>query len=214
MPPEGSGTLAFSSDPGDPVPTIGGAVTSGAPVMSAGAFDQRETPGLYGARDGRMALADRADVLVFETQPLKEEIELTGQVVLRLWISSTAIDTDIAVKLLDVYPPNEDYPDGFAMNLAHGILRVRFRHSFEVPEPLRPGRIEEIKVKLFPTSNLFCRGHRIRIDIAGSNFPHFDVNPNCDWRNPAAVPAAAKNTIHLSQEHPSQVTLPVVPATR
>lgn len=210
-PTTGAGAISYFSDPADPVPTIGGAVTSGAPIMVAGGFDQRETPDLYGAKNGHMALADRADVIVFQSKPLTEQIEVTGQIVVRLFVSSSAIDTDFAVKLLDVYPPNEDYPDGFALNLAHGILRARFRNSFETPEPLQPGKVEEIEIKIFPTSNLFCRGHRLRIDVASSNFPHFDVNPNNDWRDPNALPVVAKNTIHCSASHPSHIVLPVVP---
>lgn len=214
LPPTQDGTLTFRADPADPMPTIGGAVTSGAPVMAAGAFDQRETPGLYGARDGRMALADRDDVLVFKSEPLTEDVELTGEVEVRLFVSSTAVDTDIAVKLLDVYPASQDWPDGFAMNLAHGILRARFRNSFEHPEPMVRGEVYPVVLKLFPTSNLFVRGHRIRIDVAGSNFPHFDVNPNCDWRDAGARPMVAHNTLHLSREHMSHVVLPVVRAAK
>jgi predicted acyl esterase len=74
--------------------------------------------------------------------------------------------------------PNEDHPDGFAMNLTDGILRVRYRRSWERPELLRAGEIAAVKVEAFPTSNLFQRGYKIRIDVSSSNFPHFDVNPN------------------------------------
>ncbi|MDB5705995.1 MAG: cocE [Sphingomonas bacterium] len=193
--------LAYDVDPADPVPTLGGAITSGAPVMYAGAYDQSET-------------AARADVLVFETAPLPEDLELTGSVVACLYVSSSAVDTDFTIKLIDLYPPSEDYPQGFAMNLAHGILRTRFRHSFENPEPMEPGAIHDLAVPTFPTSNLFGRGHRIRIEISSSNFPHFDVNPNVDWRVPGAAPQVARNSVHVDRDHASYVMLPVIPPTR
>jgi uncharacterized protein len=209
-PPTHDSSMSYYSDPADPVPTIGGAVTSGAPVMAAGGYNQRETPDLYGARDGQMALADRADVIVFQTDPLEDDMEVTGQVLAELYVSSSAVDTDFVVKLLDVYPPNDDYPDGYALNLAHGIIRSRFRHSFENPEPLQLGKVERIEVELFPTSNIFCKGHRLRIDIASSNFPHFDVNPNTDWRVPDAKPQIAKNTLHFSRDHATRIVIPVI----
>jgi putative CocE/NonD family hydrolase len=209
--PLSDASLPFDADPADPVPTIGGAVTSGAPVMTAGAYDQRESEMLFGATHPGRDLAERGDVLSFATPPLEQDVELTGQIIARLFISSSAPDTDITIKLIDLYPPSEDYPEGFAMNLAHGILRARFRKSFVNPEPLEPDHVHEIEIKAFPTSNLFARGHRIRIDIAGSNFPHFEINQNRDWRDPDAAPQVARNRLHLSARYPSSVTLPVVP---
>ena len=82
------------------------------------------------------------------------------------------------MKLVDEYPPNADYPEGFAMNLTDGILRVRYRDSWERPQLMTPGKVYAIRIDAFPTSNRFKRGHRIRIDISSSNFPHFDANPN------------------------------------
>jgi uncharacterized protein len=209
--PSETAQATFTADPADPVPTIGGAVTSGAPVMTAGAFDQRETSDLFGARCPGRPLNERDNVLTFQTDPLDDDIELTGQVAFRLFISSDAIDTDFAIKLLDVYPPSADYPGGFAMNLAHGIMRARFRESFEHSEPMVPGQIYEIGLKSFPTSNLFLAGHRIRVDISGSNFPHFDINPNSDWRDRYSTPKIATNAIHFGTEFPSQAILPIVP---
>lgn len=199
MPPEDRRPpLSYDADPANPVPTLGGAITSGAPVMFAGAYDQG-------------ASAGRADVLLFETEPLAEDVEVTGSVVAHLHVRSSAVDTDFTIKLIDVYPPSADYPRGFAMNLAHGILRTRFRNSFENPEPMEPGAIHAIAVPSFPTSNLFRRGHRIRIEIASSNFPHFDVNPNVDWRVPGAAPQVARNSVHVDRDHPSRIELPVIP---
>lgn len=211
MPVEESATLNFLSDPAWPVPTIGGAIASGEPIMHAGAFDQREAEGQFGATLPGRALADRDDVLVFRTRPLEEDVELTGSVVAELFVRCTTPDADIAIKLIDEYPPSADYPQGYAMNLAHGILRLRFRDSFEHPEPMEPHGIYAVRLSTFPTSNQFVRGHRIRLDIAGSNFPHFDINPNSDWRDPDAQPAVARITIHCDARHPSRIVLPVVP---
>lgn len=204
-------SLSYDFDPAGPVPTIGGAITSGAPLMYAGAYDQIETEDLFGATKPGRALADRPDVLVFETAPLDAEIELTGSIAAHLFISSTAVDTDFTVKLVDVYPPNADYPRGYAMNLAHGILRTRFRTSFETPEAMEPGTIYALDIPTFPTSNRFLPGHRIRIEVSSSNFPHFDVNPNVDWREPGARPQVARNTIHLDHDYPSYIVLPIIP---
>src|SRR6185437_2934509 len=116
--------------------------------------------------------------LVFQTPPLTDDVEVTGAISAKLWISSDGPDTDFTIKLIDLYPPSEDYPDGFALNLTDGILRCRYRDSFERPSPMTPGQVYAIEVTAFPTSNLFKAGHRIRLDISSSNFPHFDVNPN------------------------------------
>ncbi|WP_206239895.1 CocE/NonD family hydrolase [Novosphingobium terrae] len=204
-------SLPYDADPANPVPTIGGAVTSGAPVMAAGAYDQRETEVLFGATQPGRDLGERPDVLSFVSAPLEEDMELTGQITARLFISSDAPDMDVTIKLIDLYPSNDEHPQGFAMNLAHGILRARYRNSFANPEPLEAGHIHEIEITAFPTSNLFLRGHRIRIDIAGSNFPHFDINQNRDWRVSNAPPQVAHNRLHLCASHPSSVILPVVP---
>ncbi|QKR99488.1 CocE/NonD family hydrolase [Sphingomonas sp. CL5.1] len=210
-PPEADARpLSYDFDPADPVPTIGGAIASGAPVMFAGGYDQRETETLFGARHPGRALADRADVLVFETGPLARDVEVTGNVVAHLHVASSAVDTDFTIKLVDVYPPNPDYPRGYALNLAHGILRARFRNSFEHPQPLEPGKVHALTVRAFPTSNLFRAGHRIRIEVSSSNFPHFDVNPNSDWRVPDAPPAVARNSVFVDRDHPSRIILPIV----
>lgn len=207
---EGTAPLAYDFDPADPVPTIGGAIASGAPLMFAGAYDQRETSDLFRATCPGRALADRADVLIFETAPLDADIELTGNVVAHLYVRSSAIDTDFTIKLIDVHPASVDYPTGYAMNLAHGILRARFRVSFEYPEPMEPDQIYALAIPTFPTSNRFLAGHRIRIEVSSSNFPHFDVNPNSDWRVPDAAPQVARNQIHVDRAHPSHIVLPVI----
>jgi len=154
-------------------------------------------------------------VLVFETAPLDDDVEVTGPIVVRLWISSNAPDTDFTVKLIDWHPPNADYPQGYAMNLTDGILRCRYRDSWARPRMLEPGEIAEIVIEPMPTSNLFKRGHRIRLDISSSNFPRFDVNPNTgEAEGKATRRRIAVNTVHLSPEHPSHVLLPVIPTER
>lgn len=210
-----SASLAYKFDPRNPVPTIGGAVTSGEPLMHGGAFDQRERSGIFGAEPPYRALADREDVLVFETPPLTEDVEITGPVTAHLWIASSCPDTDFTVKLLDVYPPNEDYPEGFAMILTDGILRVRYRDSWERPELMVPGEIYRIKVEAFPTSNLFKAGHRIRLDISSSNFPKFDCNANTGAdEGVRGELRIAWNTVYMERDAPSHVVLPVIPRNR
>lgn len=203
---------SFLSDPNHPVPTIGGAIASGAPLMEAGAFDQRETVGVYGATMPGRALADRDDVLVFETEPLSQPCEVIGPVAAILFVSSSAVDTDFTVKLVDVHPPNEDYPLGYAMNLTHGILRLRFRNGFEKPELLRPNEVYGITIEAFPTANRFLAGHRIRLEIASSNFPHFDINPNTGAAaGEASTPMVAQNAVHVGPDRPSYLLLSLAP---
>jgi putative CocE/NonD family hydrolase len=211
VPEAGVPPLSYDFDPTDPVPTIGGAIASGAPVMFAGGYDQRETASLFGARRPGRALADRLDILAFETAPLDRDIEVTGSVVALLVAGSSTIDTDFTVKLVDVHPANGDYPEGYALNLAYGILRARFRNSFEDPQPMEPGQVYALTIRTFPTSNLFLAGHRVRIEVSSSNFPHFDVNPNSDWRSPDAPPQVARNSIFIDRDHPSHIVLPVIP---
>lgn len=203
----------FDFDPDHPVPSVGGNITSGEPVMRGGAYDQCEGPGVFGATAPDRALADRPDVLVFQTEPLAEDMEVTGPISARLWVSSDGPDTDITIKLIDVHPPNPDYPQGFAMNLTDGILRLRYRKSFARPQMLAPGEVAEILVDCFPTSNLFKAGHRIRLDVSSSNFPHFDVNPNTGApEGTAGARRIARNTVWLDRARPSHLILPVIPA--
>jgi len=198
-PTEASAALEYVFDPRDPAPTLGGAISSGEPVMRAGAFDQS-------------AAASRADVLVFETSPLDHDLELAGSITVRLWIASDAPDTDFTARLIDVYRPSADFPHGFAMNLTEGLLRVRYRDSWERPELMKPGEVYAITIELFPVANLFCRGHRLRLDISSSNFPHFDVNPNSgepegSWERPRI----ARNRVFAETNRPSHILLPVIP---
>ncbi len=204
--------LTFDFNPEHPVPTMGGTVTSGEPLMRGGGYDQREGPNFYGSREPYLPVAARPDVLVFETKPLEDDVEVTGVIEAQLWISSDAPDTDFTIKLIDVYPPGEDYPDGFALNLTDGILRCRYRDSWESPTLMSPGQVYRIKVEAFPTANLFKRGHRIRVDISSSNFPHFDVNPNTGVPEGTGLSRRiARNTIFMDAGRPSHVILPLIP---
>ena len=181
--------------------------------MVGGAFDQREDGRFFGSEVPGRALADRPDVLVFQTEPLSEDIEVTGAIEADLWISSDCPDTDFTIKLVDVYPPNEDYPFGFAMNVADGIARVRYRDSWEEPSLMTPGEVYRVRVSAFPTSNLFHKGHLIRLDISSSNFPHFDLNYNTgEPEGKATGSHVAHNTVFADATRPSHVMLPIVPS--
>lgn len=209
-PAAGEAAISYDFDPRNPVPTIGGPLTSGLPVFDSGAYDQVETAKIFGARAPYLPLAARQDVLVFETAPLTRDVEVTGSLLAELFVASDAPDTDFTVKLIDVYPPNADYPCGYAMNVTDGILRCRYRNSWEHPEPLVPGEVASITVKAFAASNLFKAGHRIRIDISSSNFPHFDVNPNTYApEGPSQHCRIAKNTVFVNAVRPSRVLLPI-----
>lgn len=203
-------SLSYRSDPAHPVPTLGGALTSGAPIFAGGAFDQRETRAFFGARGDGRPLAERADVLSFQTAPLAHDLAVAGPVRVELWVETDGPDTDFTAKLVDVYPPSEAYPQGYAMNLTDGILRCRYRDSWEHPAPMVPGQRVAITIEPFATCNLFKRGHRLRVDIASSNFPHFDVNPNSgEPQGQARHARVAVNTLHVGAAAPSKIVLQV-----
>ena len=199
-------------DPDHPVPTVGGNISSGQPVMAAGGFDQVESEEFFGSEKPYLPLASRPDVLVFQTAPLAEDVEITGPISVQLWISSSAVDTDFTAKLIDVYPPSIDYPQGYALNLTDGILRIKFRNSWEKTELMEPGEVYRVKLELLPISNLFVKGHRIRLDISSSNFPRFDVNGNTG-ENPGTSPVrvTALNSVYHDESRQSHVLLPVIP---
>lgn len=202
----------YDFDPRHPVPTMGGTLTSGEPLMRGGGYDQREGPEFYGSSLPYGPVSARADVLVFQSEPLAEDLEVTGAIEAKLWISSDAVDTDFTIKLIDVYPPSADYPQGFALNLTDGILRCRYRDSWQNPTLMTPGRVYPIAVTAFPTSNTFVRGHRIRLDISSSNFPHFDVNPNTGApEGRGLTQRIARNSLYMDAGRPSHVRLPVIP---
>jgi hypothetical protein len=146
--------------------------------MTPGPADQVESEAYFTARQPGRRLSARPDVLVYETEPLEERVEVTGRPVVRLRIASSAVDTDFTAKLIDVYPPNEDYPDGYDMLISDSIIRCRYRNGFEREELMEPGTEYEVTILLPPSSNLFAAGHRIRVDVSSSNFPRLERNPN------------------------------------
>lgn len=214
--PTAKSPSGYSFDPKYPVPTIGGNISAADTLMPPGGFDQRSRPDIHGwlgpDYQHTLPLAARADVLVFQTCPLTEPIEVTGSVVIDLWASSSAIDTDFTAKLVDVYPPSAEWPDGFALNLGDSILRARYRDGYDEPRFLKPGQPAKFSIVLYPTSNIFAAGHRIRIDIASSNFPRFDVNPNTgESLNGHTHHVIARQLIYHDPNHPSQAIIPVIP---
>jgi putative CocE/NonD family hydrolase len=212
--PPGKGVLptTYTFDPQDPVPTIGGSFSSTSPVFEPGAYDQRERDDVFGATPPYLPLKSRDDVLVFQTEPLDQDVEVVGPIIVQLFVSSTATDTDFTAKLVDVYPPSADFPTGYEMNLTDGIVRARYRDRPDQQVLMKPGQVYEIEVTPFPNANRFKKGHRIRVDISSSNFPHFDVNPNTgEPLGKHRRTMEAQNTIYHDAEHPSHVVLPIVP---
>ena len=152
-------------------------------------------------------------MLVFETAPLEHDIEVTGPIEVFLWVTSSAVDTDFTAKLIDVYPSSSWYPFGYSLNLTDSIMRLRFRNGYEHGEQLlTPGERVQIQITLYPTSNLFVAGHRIRVDVSSSNFPRFDVNPNTgEAIGTERRRQGADNTVFHCASHPSHIVLPIVP---
>ncbi|MGV3650210.1 MAG: CocE/NonD family hydrolase, partial [Devosia sp.] len=212
LPESDAEPLVYDFDPSDPVPTIGGALTSGQPVFEGGGFDQREAPRFFGCQRPGLPLSARRDVLSFETEPLEQDMAIVGPVSVTLYATTDGPDTDFTAKLIDVHPPNADYPMGFALILTDGIFRCRYRKSFERPEPCQPGEIMEIVIEPFATANLFKAGHRIRLDISSSNFPKYDVNPNTGApEGIGRTRRVARNGVLVDACHPSHVSLSVIP---
>ena len=199
----------FDFDPRDPVPTIGGGISAANTIMEPGAFDQRGRPDFFGCKDTQ-PLNARGDVLSFQTPTLEEAVEVTGPIEMHLWASSSAVDTDFTAKLVDVFPPTDDYPEGLAVNITDSIIRARYRKGWAKPELMTPGQPYEFVFQVYPTSTIFNRGHRIRLDISSSNWPRFDVNPNTG--GPLGLERrfqTAVQTIYHDADHPSHIVLPV-----
>ena len=179
----------FVYDPNDPVPTCGGNTL----IIPMGVQDQRQ-------------VETRQDVLVYTSAPLTTPLEVTGPLVVRLFAASSAPDTDFTAKLVDVRP------DGYAQNLADGIIRARYRTSRLLPTLLTPGQVHELTIDLWATSHVFLPGHSLRLEIASSNFPRFDRNLNTgeDQATGTRWQTAAQTIFH-DQRYPSHVLLPVIP---
>jgi putative CocE/NonD family hydrolase len=186
-------------DPDKPVPTVGGPLCCDAEHWAPGPRDQR-------------GVEAREDVLVYSTPALAQDTEVTGPVSVELYAKSSAADTDFTAKLVDVWP------DGFAQNLTEGILRARYRESQENPTMITPGLVYKFTVDLWATSNVFKRGHSLRLEISSSNFPRFDRNLNTGEQrlvksgDSEQIFTKATNVILHDTEHPSAVSLPVVAA--
>ena len=199
----GSGTISsktpgeespdqFVDDPSNPVPTLGGRLCCDSEHLEPGARDQRPNEA-------------RQDVLVYSTPPLTHDLNVTGPVQLDLYASSTAVDTDFTAKLVDVGP------DGFARNITGGIIRARYRNSAEHPEFITPGQVYLFTIDLWATSNVFLAGHRLRLEVAGSNFPRFDRNLNTgESPETGSRWVKATNTIYHDAAHPSALVVPVM----
>ena len=178
--------------------------------MEPGGFDQKGSPRFFGCTDS-LPLNARSDVLSFQSEPLANDLEVTGPIRVVLHVSTSAPDTDFTAKLIEVVPPTPDDPDGLAFNLTDSILRLRYRRGWTRPEPIGEGEICHIEFDLYPTSNVFKAGHAIRLDISSSNFPRFDVNPNTG--GPLGRDRTFRlvdQTVHHDREHPSHILLPEI----
>jgi putative CocE/NonD family hydrolase len=209
-PAAASSCTSYDFDPRNPVPSVGGNVSSADGILLQGAYDQRGGEHIWNWTKP-LPVSARRDVLVFQTEPLESDLEVTGEIEVRLWASSSAVDTDFTAKLIDVYPPSLDYPNGFDLLLEDGIIRGRFRESLKYERLMTPGEAYEFTIRLYPTSNVFKRGHRIRLDISSSNFPRFDVNPNTgEPLNRHRRMVVATNTVYHEAGRPSRLILPVI----
>jgi putative CocE/NonD family hydrolase len=208
--PHDSPPTHYLFDPHHPVPTLGGNISSNGDLMFAGAADQRCRTDFWVCEDAR-PLSARNDVLVFQTPPLDRDMEVTGRLIVKLWASSSAPDTDFTAKLVDVYPASADFPAGVDLNVADSIVRARYRDSLAKAALMKPGEVYAFSIEMYPTSLVFKRGHRLRLDISSSNFPRFDVNPNTgEALNNNRRWAVADNAIYHDPQHPSHIELPII----
>lgn len=184
----------FSYDPLFPVPCTG--------------CRGHGTCGFASSPKDQSHIENRNDVLCYTTPELKEDIEVTGPLELHLFAATSARDTDFTGKLVDVFP------DGSAYNVGDGIIRAQYRKSFFKPEFVTPGEVYEYTINMENTSQLFRKGHRIRIDVSSSSFPEYNRNMNTG--NPAGEDAEgiiAEQKIFHQSEYPSYIDLPVIPCT-
>jgi uncharacterized protein len=183
----------FTYDPLNPVMSHGGNVCCIGNAIQAGSWDQRKVEA-------------REDVLVYTSEPFKDGVEVSGPITPTIYVSSDAKDTDITVKVLDVYP------DGRAYNLDESIQRLRYREGYTgTPVFMEKGKVYKVTLQPLNTSNYFAPGHRIRIEVSSSNFPRFDRNLNTGGNNyDESKPVTARNTIHHSKQYPSAVVFTTV----
>ena len=212
-------TTTFRADPDDPAPSSAGVcytvthLPQGGTrrVNTNGAWDQVEGPHLHDAKPPYLPLSARPDLRLFQTDPLPGDLKVVGHPSVDLYVSVDAPDADLVVRLIDVYPPSPAFPQGFALAVSEGIQRAKFRNGCARPERLIPGHVYRIRVDLRPLANLFRKGHRLRLDVTGSSWPHFDVNTHTGG-NPSedAERRVAHLTIHHDRERPSRLLLPVM----
>lgn len=189
----GTGTDSYEYDPQNPVPTVSSRTAGARGGIAHGSVDNR-------------AVETREDVLVYTSPPLEEGVTLAGPISATIHMSTDVPDTDVTVKLLDVYP------DGRALNISHGIARARYLESYRHPRPLETGSVYPMEVELYPAANFFAEGHRIRVEVSSSNFPNFGRNLNIESSpNTSSRSQVANTTIHHSTEYPSHIRLPLVP---
>jgi putative CocE/NonD family hydrolase len=196
----GNGGLSFSApgeeppdhyvyNPQDPVPTRGGTTLG----LALGVFDQTK-------------IEEREDVLIYTGDVLSTDLEVTGPLSLKLFAASSAPDTDFTAKLVDVRP------DGYAQNIAEGVIRARFRESLSTPTLITPEKVYEYTIDLWATSHVFKAGHRLRLEVSSSNFPRYDRNPNTGHDFGADTELrTARQTIFHDNRYPSHLVLPVIP---
>ncbi len=192
-PPSTEKPDVFEYDPANPVRTIGGRLCCGNDVLPPGPFDQRPNE-------------SRADILVFSTPPLTSDVEVTGFIKLELYAATSAVDTDFTAMLVDVEP------SGYARFLTDGIVRARYRNSTQKADPVTPGTVYRYEVDLWATSNVFKKGHQIRLYVSSSNFPRFNRNLNTGERiaGSTGILKAVQRVYH-DPEHPSALVLPIIP---
>jgi uncharacterized protein len=192
-PPKSEPADSYVYNPLNPVPTTGGPLCCDGKHLEPGPRDQR-------------SVENRDDVLVYSVGPLSSDLEVTGPITATLFVKSSAVDTDFTGKLVDVAP------DGFARNLTEGILRMRYRDSAEHAAWMNPEEIYQISLDLWATSNVFLRGHSLRLEISSSNFPRFDRNLNTgEDVEFGRTGVNATNTILHDAQHPSALVLPITP---
>ncbi|NHN89130.1 CocE/NonD family hydrolase [Acetobacter conturbans] len=185
----------FTYNPANPVPSVGGHSCCSWTSGPQGQFDQS-------------AIEQRPDILIYTSPVLEESVNVTGPITVNLFATTDAKDTDFTAKLVDVSP------DGRAINLNNGIIRTSYRDSLSNPTPIVPGQVYEYHIKVWPTSNLFQAGHKIRLEISSSDYPQFAPNPNTgEAFGTTAASVIAHQTIWHDKAHPSSVILPILPAS-
>ena len=185
--PAAGGSDEYCYDPSDPVPTL-------------------FLPGNFTCASDQRRLSNRADILVYQTEPLTERVEVTGLPLVELYATSSAPDTDWVARLIDVAP------NGLARDVCMGLVRARYRNGVEKPKLIKPGEVAKYAIRLGPTSNGFLPGHRIRLDVTSSDFPNYDRNHNTAAnQNADAALQVAWQTVHHGKPFPSKIILPWVP---